>query len=70
MRKRLLALFLAKSRQKDEDILKNYELFIHRNKIDYYSFLSIIRGNGGDRGARIIQNICFNQPRAEHRTVL
>jgi len=41
MRKCPLALSLAKSRQKDEDILKTYELFIHGNKIDYYSVLSI-----------------------------
>jgi len=65
-----LAISLAKSRQKDIDILKTYELFIHGNKIDYYSFLWIIRGNDEERGARIIQNICFNQPQAEHITVL
>jgi hypothetical protein len=69
-RKRPLALSLAKPRQKDEDILKTYELFIHGNTKGYYSLLSIIRGNGGEGDAQIIQNICFNQPRTTHRTVL
>ena len=63
MRRRPLALSLAKPIQKDEDILKTYELFIYGNTTDYYSLLSIIRGSGGEGGERIIQNICFNQPR-------